>query len=690
MLARLAPVSTLCLCVALSAHAAWSADSNDNPALDASFEALGRLELGQDLQQFQPIESAVIQARGDAAVRSDLEARLIAILEGATTDLAKDYACRQLAIVGSDACLPALGSLLSHARCAHMARYALEGLGSPAAAAQLRAMLGKTDGPQQLGVVISLGRMADRDAVAPIAALLATGSVDLCEVAVVALGRIGTAPAAEALLEFAPRAPEALRSAVIDAELDAAESLCRQQQYALAIRICQPLLASDSEPVRAAALRGLIAAQPGESLALIAEGLAADQPWRRAVAADCLMQLHAPEQLDAIAASVAGLPAAGKVAFFLSLKDRGDPAVRRAALDALGDPEAAVQTAALTALISSAAAEDIPALVKLAAAADDPSVRDAAFEAVRLMSAAGTNEALSALLDQESDLRPVAVRCALARRSALFVPGFLRAATSPRSDVRREAFVALETMATASEADALLDLLVKTPPGEEREAASRALWMSCQQMPDAAARSALFQAALEKADTAAQCALLPTLARLGGADALQAVHAAMHSADQALRDAGYRALANWPDADVADELLDIAQHSPVEAYRLWALRAYARVVALPSDRPPQQTFEMLAGAMDLATRLEDRQLIVSRMAAARVPEALARLLTYLDQPELQAAAVPAVLALAKALSQSHPDEAHAALQRISPLADDAVLRQQVRRALQDLESRQPQ
>ena len=96
---------------------------------------------------------------------------------------------------------------------------------------------------------------------------------------------------------------------------------------------------------------------------------------------------------------------------------------------------------------------------------------------------------------------------------------------------------------------------------------------------------------------------------------------------------------------------------------------------------------MLDSAMNLATRLEDKELIVSRLAAVRVPDALARLLTYVDQPELKNAAVPAVFTLAKGLSQSHPEQARAALEKIRPLTDDAAIRQQIPKVLRDIEAR---
>jgi hypothetical protein len=213
--------------------------------------------------------------------------------------------------------------------------------------------------------------------------------------------------------------------------------------------------------------------------------------------------------------------------------------------------------------------------------------------------------------------------------------------------------------------------------------------MACEQIPNPDARAAPLLAALDDAEPAAQCVLLPTLARIGGEASLAAVHRAMQSDEPNVRDAGYRALANWPDDTVAAELLEIAKTSDVPVYRIWSLRAFARVVALPGARPPQASFEMLTEAWELATRQEDKELIISRLAAVRVPEALRLLLSFVDRPELRDAAVPAVFTLAKGLSQSHPDLARAALEKVRPLTEDPATLQQIPKVLRDIEARQP-
>ena len=254
----------LAFVVALAARAVFAQDAPaPDAALDAAFGALKTLDLGQSLDAFQPIEQAVARAHADEKVRADLEARLAAVLGGEATDLARDYACRQLALVGSDASVPALAALLPKPRSSYMARYALEGIGSPAATKALRDAIGTTTGPARVGVVISLGRLADAEAAGPIAALLGEEDPALREAAVIALGRIGTAEAAAALQAFAAKAPEALRHAVVAAELQAAERLCRQGSTDVAIKLYESLAVVR---VRAGSRRRLPRAHLGQAV----------------------------------------------------------------------------------------------------------------------------------------------------------------------------------------------------------------------------------------------------------------------------------------------------------------------------------------------------------------------------------------------------------------------------------------
>jgi hypothetical protein len=128
-------------------HQRPGAEPGSDPALDEAVQKLMSLEQGQDLRQFQPIERAVSAARTDERLRAEIEARLIGVLRGDSTELAKDYACRQLVTVGADDAITALSELVPHPRMSYMARFGLEGIGGPGAARALRELLDKTEGP---------------------------------------------------------------------------------------------------------------------------------------------------------------------------------------------------------------------------------------------------------------------------------------------------------------------------------------------------------------------------------------------------------------------------------------------------------------------------------------------------------------------------------------------------------------
>ena len=363
----------------------------------------------------------------------------------------------------------------------------------------------------------------------------------------------------------------------------------------------------------------------------------------------------------------------------------GPASLRGTVLEALQSGDENVRIAAVRALGRVGTADDVPMLARLATTADSDAERTAAFQALSTLAAKGTDEAIVGYLGQAPpDVCVTLIRSLVARRATAAMPGVLAAAKHENAEVRIEALHALQALADGDAAPALVKLLIDTPRGPQREAAERAVAASCRRIADPQRRADPLLAALRGADLAARCALLPALGRLGGDRALEAVHAAMKDPSPQVRDAAVRALSNWPDASVAPELLAIAQQSPQQSHRIWALRAYARVVALPAQRPPEETFKMLRQAMALARRSEDKQLILSRLAAVRTPEALEMALSFTDDKALRAEALKTAAALAEALRTSHPPESRAAMQRVLQLTDDAELRDRLKRLLEKM------
>lgn len=227
--------------------------------LDQAFEALKTYDWGDDPKVLQPIEEAVVTTRDDPAARKDLETRLINILKAGISRDAKDYVCRKLRVVGTAACVPALATMLEEKDNSHMARYALERIPLPEAAAALRGALPKVTGELKVGVLGSLGTRQDAQSVAAIAGLLQDADPVIARSAALALGAIRSPEAAKAIQGASSDDPS-VQSAMVEASLTCAESLLAAGKKAQALLLYKSL-SGENQPkyVKLAVTRGMLA-----------------------------------------------------------------------------------------------------------------------------------------------------------------------------------------------------------------------------------------------------------------------------------------------------------------------------------------------------------------------------------------------------------------------------------------------
>lgn len=237
----------------------------DLTTLDAPFTALEGFDWGAEAEFFKALDAAVVAAHGDAALRDGLEMRFGTLLGGGTSRATKEYVCRKLAMIGAAASVPALAALLGDADTSHMARFALERIDAPEAAAALRKSLGTVEGNLKIGMISSLASRGDIQSVAAIAGLLG-GDAAIAAAAAAALGTLATPEAAAALAAAKPAGDVA--AAVVDARLACAEAFLAKGDRKSAKEIYSSINAAIGDApkthreraVRVAAKRGLLAA----------------------------------------------------------------------------------------------------------------------------------------------------------------------------------------------------------------------------------------------------------------------------------------------------------------------------------------------------------------------------------------------------------------------------------------------
>ena len=640
------------LCASLLCLASSRAQAGEAKPLDPElFKKIRSVKTGEMSGELNTISGLAIASFGNPDLRKALEAQFIDILRAPDATMeAKQFVCRQLFTMGTAASVPALAPLLTDEKLSHMARYALERMQCPEAGKALRDALGTAKGKLLIGVVNSVGQRRDAEAVPTLVGLLKQTDAELSEAAARALGKTGGDASAAALAAARAGAAGRVRQATDDGWLLCADQFLASGSKDKAKAIYDALYApAEAKNLRAAALRGLVAIGGDDAIALIMKSLTSGDPALQGVAVSYIRDVPGSEATKAFAAELAKLPPPAQVLVIGAFASRGDAAALPAVTAVAGSQDPQVRVAALTALGTMGGAASVPLLVK-ATASDQKPEADAARASLVILGGEGVDAAILAELKKaDPNGRVELIKTLAARRAQGAVPELLKIAEDPDEAVRREAFTAIGKLADAKTFPALVALVVKARSDDSLKAAERAVLTVARDITDDEARTAALVGALPGATGAGKTALLSILARFGGEKALGAVRAALDDKDPQVHDAALRALADWPDATPADDLLKIVRTTDNQVHRVLALRGYVRLLALPSERPIADVLTRYDETMKLATRVEDKKLVLASMAELRHPDVVRALQPYAADPALKAEAEAAIKKVQEAM-----------------------------------------
>jgi hypothetical protein len=227
--------------------------------------------------------------------------------------------------------------------------------------------------------------------------------------------------------------------------------------------------------------------------------------------------------------------------------------------------------------------------------------------------------------------------------------------------------------------------MLKTPKGADRDELEKAVMLAVAQIAEVDRRTEAVLRGVDLKSDAQRVAFLPVLGRIGGRKALDVVQSALKSRNTEVYEAGVRAISNWPDASVADQLIELARGAREKRHRIWALRALIRVISLPGDKPDAQRLAALKQAMSMATREEERLLIVERAAAVRTIDTLRFVAPYLDQPTTAQQACRTVVELAhhEGLRKPNQKQFDPVLKKVIAISKDHGLVDRAKRYLSE-------
>jgi len=254
--------------------------------------------------------------------------------------------------------------------------------------------------------------------------------------------------------------------------------------------------------------------------------------------------------------------------------------------------------------------------------------------------------------------------------------------------VRLAALRALEKVAGAGDVPRLIEMVLTAKDAGEESAAIKAAVAASMQLPESGDRTAEWVAALRKASGGKRAALERGMARLGGSAALGIVVTDLQSTDQSTRQGALEALADWQDGAAVAPLLKAAKTGDA-AQQVTAIRGIVQVLKNSPTMAGADRVAALSQALAIATRPEERKMILGALANERGQEAFDLAAGALELPGVKAEASLAVIKIALPAGKGQvglkgPAVA-AALKKAIPACPDGGLRADAERYLTTLE-----
>jgi type 1 glutamine amidotransferase/HEAT repeat protein len=612
-----------------------------------------------------------------------LEELLVPMLTQDISMAAKDFVCRQLRLIGSDASVPALLTLLPDPNTEYMARMVLESIPGKAVDQRLRAALPNMPAAVQVGIIATLGRRGDDRSVSALATFVTEEDETLALNAIRALGSIGSNDALSALNMAKDEVKGPVKTELLHALLQCGDNMVAASQIDQAVSLYETLMTSDyPNPIRMAALQGLAEAEPGKIAERVTVIMTEQDDVLMGPALSLVSRLNDPVQIKRVAARMNALSQADQILLLSALSRTRQKAALETVKQTVASDQEPVRVAALMALGKLGDASCVELLAQYAGRRTSRAIQSAARASLNQLYSDEVDAEIVRLLAQTQDpvVRVALLRAVADRQMTDALSGVRLALDDGNRVVKSEALKTLSVLGGEADLTLLVSHLIKAP----QRALEDAIVVVAQRVGLAESVSQDLVKKVASASPTIQMSVLRILSRLGEAAGLAYIEAQCESANDRVKTEAVRALSNWPDRAGLSLAAKLAQEGDSMTCRILALRGYIKMAVMASDSTPADRFKGLAKAMTLATRDDERKMVLSALPQIPCKEALSMSLSYVRDASLTAEAQAAVMDLCEALRDTDTEAVRAALVKMSNGKVNATIKDRISKLQQQV------
>ncbi len=640
--------------------------------IDGLLEKIKTYKYGQSRLNLTVVANAIRKAYGNKALLRQWEIKLGALLsQEGVSRACKNFVCRELYLIGSDATVNELGKLLTNPEMSDMARYALQCNKSRSVDRVLLSALGKTSGKVRIGIINTLGERRTAGAVSYLSKLARNGDAATVKAAVIALGKIGGDNVIRCLSGIKDSIDNsgdaALKLVWSDAYLKCADKLLKDGDNARAAEMYKQMLsAGNIISIRVAAFMGVVKAEKTKAIPMVIKAFTGNNSALQVAAMGTLASLPGSDATRELARQLPGLSVRGKIMLVNALGQRGDKAACEYIAKLANDKSLEVRLAVLN-VLSKLGGADYTGIFLQGLKSDNRMEQAVALSGLEQLNGKGVDEAITkALVDERNaNIKAKLIGCLGARKASSAVSIIIRMTLDNNRKVQVAALKALRGLVGPKNLPELLTLLEQVKSKSALKAAENTIIAVARSIPQPGKRAdAVLKAMRGASSDKEKASFLRILAGIANTKALYTIMAYRNNGNPEIQDVVVRALVNWPDARPMSTLLGIAKNSKSDIYRILALQGYIRQIGLLGNISANERLNLYMNAMQMAKRDTEKKQILAGMSGVKSLEALLTVSLYLKDKPLKAEAEMALVDIAGNICGAWPEEVSSILQKV--------------------------
>lgn len=599
----------------------------------------------------------------------------------------KEFIIRQLQLVGNDDALTCLQPFLNDEKLAGPAARAIAQINTEAAGKLLLQSLTDNTTKDKASVIEGLGYMRYAPAASAIQAEYANANTTLKTAVAYALAEIADPASSKILHDAAKNAKFTIEnSGATDAYFKYIYQLAKKDSK-LAGRLAGQLMteadASKNVHARIAALYMAADLNGNKSQPLLVKAMRDDNNEYRAAALKIAGRFRNNASNKQWLSLLNNASAGAKSQIIDYLGNSGDEALAGTIDDYVFDGDDDVRKSALIAVTKLQQEKALPIVFNVLKKGNAEDVNNAKSALLQIKTD-NIGSKIAAHLDSLSPAGSVAALDVIAARRAEDASAKVFALTAaPNQSVRDAAFKALPQVVNDKDMPRLFTMM-KNTSGKELNFVQDAITAASAGITDTANRTKAITSEMSNAAAGTKHLFVPTLAAIGGRDALAAVDEVYNSGNQEAKRTAIESLSKNKDARSASMLLKIAQTASENKDA--AVNGYISIIQRGSF-PVEQKVVMLQQAMELATKDDQRKRIIQ--LAGRNPTWISLMFAgeYLNNASLRTDAGFAVMNIALANPELRGQRVRTLLQDASKLltgGDSEYQREAIRKHLADM------